>query len=81
MGVANPFHPHPRKQPPSNTATTSTSGGAPGAADERVRQESWFRRDPRIVWLAAGEPDLAGRALATIRSCGLPRATEPGMTS
>jgi tRNA dimethylallyltransferase len=45
------------------------------------RQESWFRRDPRIVWLAAGEPDLAGRALATIRSCGLPRATEPGTTS
>ncbi|MGE8331237.1 MAG: ABC transporter permease, partial [Paraburkholderia nemoris] len=43
MGVANPFHPHPRKQPPSNTATTSTSGGAPAAADERVRQESWFR--------------------------------------
>jgi tRNA dimethylallyltransferase len=50
------------------------------------RQESWFRRDPRITWLdgadaAADGADLAGRALATIRSCGLPRATGPGTTS
>jgi tRNA dimethylallyltransferase len=45
------------------------------------RQESWFRRDPRIVWLAAQQPDLAGRALATIESCGLPRATAQGTTS
>jgi tRNA dimethylallyltransferase len=45
------------------------------------RQESWFRRDPRITWLAAGEPDLAGRAVATIRACGLPRATERETTS
>jgi tRNA dimethylallyltransferase len=29
------------------------------------RQESWFRRDPRICWLPAG-PGLAGRALARI---------------
>jgi tRNA dimethylallyltransferase len=28
------------------------------------RQESWFRRDPRVTWLAAGEPDLTERALA-----------------
>jgi len=27
------------------------------------RQESWFRRDPRVVWISAG-PDLAERALA-----------------
>src|ERR1700685_2306311 len=39
------------------------------------RQESWFRRDPRITWLTADGPDLAARALATISSCGLPRAT------
>jgi len=55
------------------------------------RQESWFRRDPRVVWLpAAGgnhgsaglsSEDLAGRALDTIRACGLPRATEPETTS
>jgi tRNA dimethylallyltransferase len=29
------------------------------------RQESWFRRDPRVSWLPAG-PDLADRALAAI---------------
>jgi len=50
------------------------------------RQESWFRRDPRITWLdgadlTADGAGLADRALATIRSCGLPRATGPGTTS
>ena len=50
------------------------------------RQESWFRRDPRITWLdgadlAADGAGLADRALATIGSCGLPRATGPGTTS
>ena len=45
------------------------------------RQLSWFRRDPRITWLSAEEPDLAGRAMATIGSCGLPRATERATTS
>jgi tRNA dimethylallyltransferase len=30
------------------------------------RQESWFRRDPRVTWLAAGEPDLTERALALL---------------
>jgi tRNA dimethylallyltransferase len=45
------------------------------------RQESWFRRDPRVIWLAADGPDLADRALATIESCGSPRATAPETTS
>jgi tRNA dimethylallyltransferase len=45
------------------------------------RQESWFRRDPRIGWLPAGGPGLLGRALATIGSCDSPRATAPGTTS
>ena len=51
------------------------------------RQESWFRRDPRITWLDGADlaaddgADLADRALDTIRSCGLPRATGPGTTS
>jgi tRNA dimethylallyltransferase len=30
------------------------------------RQESWFRRDPRITWLDATAPDLPARALAVI---------------
>jgi tRNA dimethylallyltransferase len=29
------------------------------------RQESWFRRDPRVVWLSAG-PDLLDQALTTV---------------
>jgi tRNA dimethylallyltransferase len=46
------------------------------------RQEAWFRRDPRITWLTAGDDDdLADQALARIGSCGLPRATAPGTTS
>jgi tRNA dimethylallyltransferase len=55
------------------------------------RQESWFRRDPRVIWLDRAGPAadgadladrvLADRAMATIRSCGSPRATEPGTTS
>ncbi len=45
------------------------------------RQESWFRRDPRITWLPADGADLAGRALDTIGACGSPRAMAPGTTS
>ncbi|MEV8633193.1 tRNA (adenosine(37)-N6)-dimethylallyltransferase MiaA [Streptosporangium sp. NPDC051023] len=30
------------------------------------RQESWFRRDPRVVWLPQQAPDLLGRALAEV---------------
>ena len=30
------------------------------------RQESWFRRDPRVTWLAAAEADLNPRALSLI---------------
>ena len=45
------------------------------------RQESWFRRDPRVTWLAADAADLLDRALATIGSCGSPKATAPRTTS
>jgi tRNA dimethylallyltransferase len=48
------------------------------------RQESWFRRDPRVIWLAAGAADagdLLERALATIGSCASPRGTAPRTTS
>ncbi|MEU7692424.1 tRNA (adenosine(37)-N6)-dimethylallyltransferase MiaA [Microbispora hainanensis] len=30
------------------------------------RQESWFRRDPRVVWLPFDAPDLADRAIRVI---------------
>jgi tRNA dimethylallyltransferase len=31
------------------------------------RQESWFRRDPRVHWLAFDEPDLLSRALRLVK--------------
>ncbi len=34
------------------------------------RQESWFRRDPRVIWVPGGS-GAADRALAAIRSAGL----------
>jgi tRNA dimethylallyltransferase len=30
------------------------------------RQESWFRRDPRVTWLSAGDSDVTQRALALL---------------
>jgi len=48
------------------------------------RQESWFRRDPRVTWLPAGAADagdLLQRALATIGPCGSRRGTAPRTTS
>ena len=30
------------------------------------RQESWFRRDPRVTWLSAAEPRLTDRALSLL---------------
>jgi tRNA dimethylallyltransferase len=35
------------------------------------RQDSWFRRDPRISWLQYDEPDLTGRALALMEESGV----------
>ncbi|HEY4297278.1 MAG TPA: ABC transporter permease, partial [Paraburkholderia sp.] len=45
MGVANLFHSHHRKQPPSDPHDPSGSSAATTAVagDERVRRESWFR--------------------------------------
>ena len=46
------------------------------------RQESWFRRDPRVRWLDAGPgTDPAALALATIGSCGSPKDMAPRTTS
>ena len=35
------------------------------------RQEAWFRRDPRISWLAADDPAVADRALAVLKQSEL----------
>jgi tRNA dimethylallyltransferase len=50
------------------------------------RQEAWFRRDPRVIWLDAGEAggsstDLLRLAMATIGSCGSRKDTAPRTTS
>ncbi|WDZ88060.1 tRNA (adenosine(37)-N6)-dimethylallyltransferase MiaA [Micromonospora cathayae] len=34
------------------------------------RQRSWFRRDPRVHWLDAADPDLVPTALRTVRGAG-----------
>jgi tRNA dimethylallyltransferase len=34
------------------------------------RQRSWFRRDPRVVWLDAADPDLPGTAVAALDAAG-----------
>ncbi|MXG90025.1 tRNA (adenosine(37)-N6)-dimethylallyltransferase MiaA [Nocardioides sp. YIM 123512] len=34
------------------------------------RQDSWFRKDPRIHWLRADDPDLVEKAVALVRSAG-----------
>ncbi|MFD0776532.1 tRNA (adenosine(37)-N6)-dimethylallyltransferase MiaA, partial [Streptomonospora algeriensis] len=31
------------------------------------RQESWFRRDPRVHWLGHDDPDLVEHALEPVR--------------
>jgi tRNA dimethylallyltransferase len=58
------------------------------------RQEAWFRRDPRVTWLAAGDAgspgagsaaaiagDLLDQTLAILGSCGSRRGTAPRTTS
>ncbi|MCG5211854.1 tRNA (adenosine(37)-N6)-dimethylallyltransferase MiaA [Streptosporangium sp. KLBMP 9127] len=45
------------------------------------RQESWFRRDPRVHWLPQDAPDLLDRALDKLVECGFSRGTAPRTTS
>jgi tRNA dimethylallyltransferase len=48
------------------------------------RQESWFRRDPRIRWLDVADAQTGGQlesAMATIGACDSPRAMAPRTTS
>ena len=34
------------------------------------RQDSWFRKDPRIVWIRYDDPELVDKALAAVASLG-----------
>jgi tRNA dimethylallyltransferase len=42
------------------------------------RQESWFRRDPRVRWLPHDSPDLVERALAQVERALAGTPDEPG---
>ncbi|PDP88986.1 tRNA (adenosine(37)-N6)-dimethylallyltransferase MiaA [Glycomyces fuscus] len=42
------------------------------------RQESWFRRDPRVRWLPHDSPDLVERALAQVERALSGTPDEPG---
>lgn len=34
------------------------------------RQDAWFRKDPRVVWVAYDDPERVGNALAAVRTLG-----------
>lgn len=34
------------------------------------RQDAWFRKDPRVVWVAYDDPERVGKALAAVRTLG-----------
>ncbi|HEY5986325.1 MAG TPA: tRNA (adenosine(37)-N6)-dimethylallyltransferase MiaA [Streptosporangiaceae bacterium] len=42
------------------------------------RQRSWFRRDPRVIWLPAGASDLLDRALAAWNAAGTETSENAG---
>ncbi|MEU3309160.1 tRNA (adenosine(37)-N6)-dimethylallyltransferase MiaA [Nocardiopsis sp. NPDC055551] len=42
------------------------------------RQESWFRRDPRVRWLPYDSPTLTERAMALVEAALTGRGDEPG---
>lgn len=35
------------------------------------RQDAWFRKDPRVVWVAYDDPDRVEKALAAVRTLGV----------
>jgi tRNA dimethylallyltransferase len=58
------------------TMTPAEAQEATATATRRYarRQESWFRADPRIVWLPHDAKDLVDRALAAVGAAGRMRA-------
>ena len=34
------------------------------------RQDAWFRKDPRVVWVGYDDPERVGKALAAVRTLG-----------
>ena len=59
-----------------------TSDGEKIANPRRLERKARnLARDPRVTWLTASADDLLDQALATLGSCGSPRATAPRTTS
>ncbi|WP_395659473.1 tRNA (adenosine(37)-N6)-dimethylallyltransferase MiaA [Nocardioides sp.] len=42
------------------------------------RQDSWFRKDPRVVWIRYDDPELVGTALAAVRASKIGQAPQGG---
>ena len=42
------------------------------------RQDSWFRKDPRVVWIRYDDPGLVSRALEAVRTSKIDQAPEGG---
>ncbi len=42
------------------------------------RQDSWFRKDPRVTWLRYDDPDLVEKALHQIKQGKIGQAREAG---
>ena len=42
------------------------------------RQDSWFRKDPRVVWIRYDDPELVSRALEAVRASKIGQAPEDG---
>lgn len=40
------------------------------------RQDSWFRKDPRVVWIRYDDPELVSRALEAVRASKIGQAPE-----
>lgn len=54
--------------------TRDQAAAQTGLATKRFvrRQESWFRRDPRVIWLAGDRPDIGDLALSAIAAASEP---------
>jgi tRNA dimethylallyltransferase len=54
------------------TMTPEEAQEATAAATRRYarRQESWFRADPRVIWLPSDAPDLGDQALGAVEAAG-----------
>jgi tRNA dimethylallyltransferase len=63
------------------TETEAIASTAQATCRFARRQESWFRPDPRILWLPADAPDLLDLALTALAALAAPDALPRGSSS